>query len=224
MATWMIAHLDCRGVFYADPAVVRSMVLPMRPELSIDQVQVYLDAMCRAGLIEIFKAGGRTWQHWIGFDHNQVGLRVDRESTDFPAPPGAPAPDDAGKLPEESRQVAGKLPEDCRSESGKHPAENKQEQEHQLFELNAKRAAKARLCATFGSLGIRAGDAGEYAGLIVAQSADNAHLMRVESAINKLALDLSENKSARNPAGLMISTLREWGLIPVPAGATRAMS
>lgn len=103
LATWIIPHLDKNGVFYADPAMVKSYVFPRRADITTEQVQEYLDCLVYAGLVVFFEAKGDTWQHWPGFMDNQVGLRADRETTDFPQPPEA--------MPETIRQDAGKMPE-----------------------------------------------------------------------------------------------------------------
>lgn len=99
LATWMLPQLDLNGVFYADPAVVRSLVFPMRPEVSIDAVSRILDAMEAAGLIVRFEALGRRWLSWPGFAENQPGLRQDRERTDFPEPPKLSERSTSGTLP-----------------------------------------------------------------------------------------------------------------------------
>lgn len=87
-ATWIIPYLDIRGVFQADPIFVRSKVFPRREDVTSDMVRGYLDAMEAVGLIARFECNGETWQHWPGFEHNQIGIRYDRESSDFPIPPG----------------------------------------------------------------------------------------------------------------------------------------
>jgi len=87
-ASWCIPHLDIRGVFHADPTTVRSLVFPRRDDVTSDMVRGYLDAMEAARLIVRFDCGGEAWQYWPGFDHNQVGIRFDRESSEYPPPPG----------------------------------------------------------------------------------------------------------------------------------------
>jgi len=87
LATWIIPHLDLNGVFYADPAMVKSAVFPRRADIGVDDVAGYLDAIEDIGLIVRFEAKGDVWQWWPGFADNQVGLRRDRESTNYPLPP-----------------------------------------------------------------------------------------------------------------------------------------
>jgi len=110
LATWIIAHLDMNGVFYADPVMVKSMVFPRRADVAIEQVEGCLDAMENIGLMFRFDANGDRWQCWPGFDENQPGLRKERESTGFP-------------FPECCRIVAGTMTDDCRNDDGKMPAE-----------------------------------------------------------------------------------------------------
>lgn len=87
-ASWCIPHLDIRGVFHADPTTVRSLVFPRRDDVTSEDIRGYLDAMEAARLIVRFDHGGEVWQYWPGFDHNQVGIRYDRESSEYPPPPG----------------------------------------------------------------------------------------------------------------------------------------
>lgn len=87
-ATWCISHLDIHGVFYANPTLVRSLVFPRRNDVTDTMVAGYLDAMKACGLIVRFESNGEPWQYWPGFEHNQIGIRYDRESSEFPIPPG----------------------------------------------------------------------------------------------------------------------------------------
>lgn len=110
LATWIIPHLDLNGVFYADPAMVKSAVFPRRADITPDIVGQYLDAIEDIGLIVRFHANGDYWQWWPGFADNQVGLRRDRETTTYPPPP---------------TQDDGKEPEPIRQDDGTNPAEEK---------------------------------------------------------------------------------------------------
>lgn len=112
LATWIIPHLDKNGVYYGEAALVRSYIFPMRDDIGIDRTEGYLLELEQVGLMHRYKANGRIWQHWPGFDDNQVGLRKDREGTDFPNPPS------------DSQGIAGDLPDDCRSDAGDLPAES----------------------------------------------------------------------------------------------------
>jgi len=105
-ATWTIPWLDKNGVFHATPQIVRAHVTPLREDITAANVEEILTDMERVGLIWRFEAGGRRWQVWPGFSHNQPNLRGERERTDYPIPPSArenPAVD--GQLPAEIRQL-----------------------------------------------------------------------------------------------------------------------
>jgi len=135
LATWMIAQLDCNGVFYADPNMVRSLVFTRRGDVSLERIEQYLQAMEDVGLIIRFEAGGEIWQHWPGFDRNQPGLRKDRETTNFPPPPASSGTgtvadgQDDGNVPDECRQDDGNVPDECRQDDGEMYAEEKGREE-----------------------------------------------------------------------------------------------
>lgn len=117
LATWIIPHLDFDGVFHADPMMVRSAIFPRRADITVEQVESYLDEMERQGLIHRFKARGDVWQWWPGFSRNQTGLRRDRESTTYPPPPT--------HLVDEYRRDDDIQPDKGWHESGENPAEDK---------------------------------------------------------------------------------------------------
>lgn len=114
LATWTIPFLDKRGVFYASPSLVKSFVIPMRDDIDTHAIDRYIRAMEAVGLVRVFASGGREWQYWPGFADNQIGLRDDRESSEFPPPPSTEIPtgsnDDCGSYPEGFRQVSGNMP------------------------------------------------------------------------------------------------------------------
>lgn len=108
LATWVIPHLDMRGVFYADPRIVRAAVFPMRDDVTVERVQYAINMMREVGLIEVFEAGGKAWMVWPKFAEHQTGLRTDRETTQYPDPA-------------KFRTVAGELPERCGNSAGSFP-------------------------------------------------------------------------------------------------------
>lgn len=124
LATWIIANLDIRGVFYGDPMMVRSIVFPRRADMTEAQIEGYLVAMQEQRLLVPFQAKGDNWQYWPGFLGEQVGIRPDRETTSFPPPP-----DD---LVEDPWNYPGKIssnhPATIRQSSGNHPAQSKVKQ------------------------------------------------------------------------------------------------
>lgn len=104
LATWTIPHLDKNGVFHADPQIVKSLIFPLRQDLSTQEVAAMLDDIERVGLIRRFCAAGRMWQVWPGFGENQPYLRRDKERTDFPTPPTC-VPTNSDQIPTVSRQI-----------------------------------------------------------------------------------------------------------------------
>lgn len=124
LATWIIPWLDHNGVFYGDPALVKSYVLPRRADVTIEQVHGYLNAMQGVGLIYLFESDGQTWQAWPGFLDNQVGLKPRREGKSICPPP----PDNlktlvrssSGLTPAEKKGKEEKGKEENRSRSGAH--------------------------------------------------------------------------------------------------------
>lgn len=124
LATWLISHLDRNGVFYGDPIMIKSLIFPRRGDVSIEQVEMYIEEMRAVGLIILFEADGQVWQYWPGFADNQSNLRTEREKTDYPAPvvgSGKPLPqtsedtifydeNNGVTMPEKFRQDAGSIP------------------------------------------------------------------------------------------------------------------
>ena len=190
LATWMIPQLDKNGVFYADPAVVKSLVFPMRPEVSIDAVSRILDAMEAASLIVRFEALGRRWLSWPGFAENQPGLRQDRERSEFPEPP---------KLSE--RSISGTLPTFARENPAiarEKPAEEKgREEESEEEEKGSAREARPpapsrRQSRGFGGVILTADDDPRVAAYLATLrpeiSETNANLVRNRVPFDDLAI------------------------------------
>ena len=130
-ATWMIPHLDIRGVMHADPQIARSLVFPRRQDVTNEMISEYLEAMNQCDLIVRFEANGEQWLHWPGFSRNQIGVRYDRELPEFPPPPGWVAteetdtesiPISAGKVPAEVKLSKVKRSEKKLSEGADAPA------------------------------------------------------------------------------------------------------
>lgn len=127
LATWIIAHLDVQGVFYGDPAMVKSIVFPRRTDLSAEQIDGYLTELERHHLMVRFEAKGDIWQYWPGFLGEQIGLRTDRETPDYPPPPDHIKEDpwsDTGEYPASIRQVSGNMPAEEKLREVKGSEEN----------------------------------------------------------------------------------------------------
>jgi hypothetical protein len=135
LATWIIPHLDKNGVFHGDPLMVKNLVFTRRHDIDTATVERYLLAMESVGLIVRFYAKGEWWIQYPNFAKNQVGLRPERETTDFPSPedaeekPPATLPQipesPCGKIPQTSDNARGKNPQALDDACGKIPAEVK---------------------------------------------------------------------------------------------------
>jgi len=107
--TWMIAHLDQNGCFYADPNIVKNLVFPRRDDLKIKKIAQILDEFDALGLIQRYKLNEEPYLYYPHFEQNQPGLRKEREAkSDIPLP-----------------DKDGLNPTDCRSKDGNTPLEQK---------------------------------------------------------------------------------------------------
>jgi hypothetical protein len=85
--TWIIPHLDKEGRIYGDPAVVRSMIFPRRTDITVDDMQSYIQEWHDAGLIVWYECNDDKYILFPNFDKHQVGLNKDREADSvIPAP------------------------------------------------------------------------------------------------------------------------------------------
>ena len=123
--TWLLTHADGYGRTYGDPAVVRSMVFPRRPEVTVDDVDGYIREWSDARLIIWYEVAGDMYIEFPNFSKHQIGLNITKEAkSNIPPNPASAGklPEDSGELPEDSGKLpedSGKLPED----SGKLPPE-----------------------------------------------------------------------------------------------------
>lgn len=88
--TWTIAHLNCWGVYHANPHVLLGHVVPMLPWATIEQVEACVTAFARAEMLVIWEEKDQAWLWYPRFRANQPALRVDRESKSglsLPRPP-----------------------------------------------------------------------------------------------------------------------------------------
>ena len=89
--TWLLTFADCEGRIYGDSAIVKSIVFPRRGDITVKQVDDYLNELHKAGLILKYMAGDDLFILFPAFEKNQPGLRKDREpASEFP-PPTDPA-------------------------------------------------------------------------------------------------------------------------------------
>jgi len=98
--TWMLAHLDVNGCFYADPVLVNNLVLTRLGKNAKD-VKAWLDEMEEVRLIQRYSSGGEQYLIYPDFFEKQKGLRPDREgNSDIPQPTPEQLQSNAGVNPE----------------------------------------------------------------------------------------------------------------------------
>ncbi len=112
--TWCIAHLDVEGRMHGDPRLVRGEVFPLLDQVSVSDVEFYLNAMNELRLVLWYKRDGRQWLLFPGFAISQPYLRKDREPESLVPPP----------------QTSGNDPADCRHDAGVMTGEEKRREEN----------------------------------------------------------------------------------------------
>lgn len=124
--TWLIAHADVEGRTPGDPAVVKSMVFPRFPEITVEKMESYIKEWAEKELILWYSSDDDLWISFPNFQKHQIGLRKNREaSSQIPAPPlpvGNPAPrgnpeDKGDLLAGDGILGTGETPEQLRSKS-----------------------------------------------------------------------------------------------------------
>ena len=115
--TWLLTHADVNGRTYGDPAVVRSIIFPRRPEVTIDEVEGYIREWSGAGLINWYQVEDDMYIEFPNFAKHQIGLRYDKEAkSSIPRNPAThdpelpePTPENSGESPENSGESPGKV-------------------------------------------------------------------------------------------------------------------
>lgn len=86
--TWLVTFADVDGRCNGDPALVRSLVFPRRTDVTVAQMEGYIQEWADSGLIVWYEADGDTWIAFPSFEENQKGLDRRKEpGSDIPAPP-----------------------------------------------------------------------------------------------------------------------------------------
>jgi len=118
--TWMIPQIDVAGRLYGSAAIIRSVVFPRRPDISIEEIEVYLQEMHDLGLVVRYSVDGDQYLHFPNFAKHQVGLRPDRETPSIipPWPGEARAQNNEGATPAQPPDI---IPEEVQSKSGVAP-------------------------------------------------------------------------------------------------------
>jgi len=78
--TWLITHLDCEGRTYGDPAVVRSFVFPRRNDITVEQMESFIQEWHDVGLIVWYEVDEDKYIYFPKFKMYQVGLNPEREA------------------------------------------------------------------------------------------------------------------------------------------------
>jgi hypothetical protein len=119
--TKCIAHLDVEGRVTGNPVLLKSLVVPLRPEITIEAIPELIAELAAAlghegeALVVPYEVNGQQVLYFPGFRRIQKGLRADREAASR-LPPPPPAPD-------QRRRKSGVTPELLRSRSRGGPAQ-----------------------------------------------------------------------------------------------------
>lgn len=100
--TWLISSADVEGRTYGDPCIVKSLVFPRQPAITVDQVEGFIREWDAAGLVIWYEVDGEKYICFPNFEKHQVGLRKDRE-------PGSTIPP---MTAEQIRQTSGNIPDE----------------------------------------------------------------------------------------------------------------
>ena len=85
--TWLVTFADVEGRTPGDPAIIKSLIFPRRSDVTVEEMETYIQEWAAADLILWYEADDDLWIQFPKFDDNQKGLRKDRE-----APSHIPAP------------------------------------------------------------------------------------------------------------------------------------
>lgn len=78
--TWSIPHLDRDGRIHGDPALLRSIVLPRRTDVSSESMQEIRDQWAAAGLVTLYEVDRESFLEYPKFREHQKGMIYDREA------------------------------------------------------------------------------------------------------------------------------------------------
>lgn len=83
--TWCIPHLDVKGRIYAEPQILKGIVVPYVKELTPTKIEKSIQEIAEAGLADIY-GSNKQYMLFKGFSKNQ-NLREDREAESEIPPP-----------------------------------------------------------------------------------------------------------------------------------------
>ena len=113
---FLIAHLDCEGRYFGDSAIIKGQILPLRKANAkkidewLNEMEASLDDETGLPLLFRYEVGGNKYLEMPGFTDEQIGLRKDKESPEYPAPPE-----------EILRKIYGNNTENIRQNDGNNP-------------------------------------------------------------------------------------------------------
>ena len=114
---WMmiLPHLDIKGRFHANPAIVKGIVVPLL-RLGIKKIQDCLRDLDRVGLITLYEIKGQKYLQFTDFEKYQL-LRPEREAKSaIPAPFPALLPECSSTTPAQVKISKDKLSKDNKRE------------------------------------------------------------------------------------------------------------
>jgi hypothetical protein len=88
--TWMIPHTDDFGRMLGSPKKVKAIVVPLRDDISSQDVDIALNEMHEKGLICRYKANDEYYIQFIKFEVHQQGLHKRTKSKILPPEEGNP--------------------------------------------------------------------------------------------------------------------------------------
>jgi len=131
--TWLITQADVDGRTYGDPELVKSMIFPRQREISVEDVERFIQQWVDAGMIDWYEVDGEKFIQFLNFEKHQVGIRRDKEPAScIPENPEKPLP--SMPMAEQWRNNGGTMAENVRNNGGKCPPEVKEK----LRELEVK--------------------------------------------------------------------------------------
>lgn len=152
----MVPHLDREGRLSGAPKAIKARCIPLRDEISADDVGPLLAELAQVGLIVRYSGkDGSEYLSFPGFHSHQRGARLDREApSQIPPPPAVTARRQprrsakprtkSGPTPEQLRVSEVKLSEVKKSEGGPAPPPNGTTWTARLAALIAKRGITER--------------------------------------------------------------------------------
>lgn len=113
--TKCLPHLDREGRITASPAGLKALAVPLRPEITVENIPNLLAELAAAHgpegepLLHLYDSRGRPAAYFPGFARSQQGLRMDREAPSQFTEPPAYSRENAGVPEDNSRENAAQV-------------------------------------------------------------------------------------------------------------------